>query len=191
MKEPIDYIKHQYLANFIHKDGTFESSLDNSNLNHIVEECNKEEYDSILEIGCRTGLGPFRIAKKYPSKKVLGIDIIDDFIQIARIRGKHLPNLEYRVEDINNMYIKEEFDFVFSIAVLEHTYDPYKAINNIMNITNDRFYHRIDLDPLGMISHYTYNKSPEYWVNIFNQHNPKKLRYTTIANNVIIEGNMI
>lgn len=66
----------------------------------------------ILDAGCGTGEIASRLAKLYPRARILGIDILDDHLELARRRDATLaPRLRY------------EHQSVFSIDAADETFD--------------------------------------------------------------------
>jgi len=173
-------------------DGLFENSGDLDFPRKIVVDiaihASKCEY--VLEVGCRLGLGPLVIAAMNPTKVVTGIDIVQEFIDIANIRGKRLNNLTYLCHDMHTP-LEGEYDYIFSSGTFEHFHDPETAINNIFNCLapEGRFLFEIDLDPSGKnVSHYTSNTTPEFWLRIIEKYVENGLQYITIGNTLTVRG---
>lgn len=80
-----------------------------------------DENIHILEIGCGTGEISNYIAKKSKAK-ILGIDICEPFIKIAKSEYKN-QNLEYKVEDFLKFKSdSKKYDFIIGNGILHHLY---------------------------------------------------------------------
>jgi len=76
-----------------------------------------EKSDHVIDIGCGIGAVAFDIAKV--ANHVLGIDINEDSIEIARQKYQH-PNLEFRVGDALEALPDQSCTVVIISNVLEH-----------------------------------------------------------------------
>ena len=79
--------------------------------------------DLILEIGSGTGRFCIALAKKYPSKKIIGIDYTDESVALsnkgAKMRG--LSKVEFKKADLFQLpFPDNHFDLVFENGVIEH-----------------------------------------------------------------------
>ena len=98
-------------------------------------------WNKILEIGCGAGIDTFLLATAV-KEKVIGIDITEDAIKIAK------ENLKQQSKEIQNKVIFEtgdaeklkykdgEFDFVYSLSVL-HSTDVSKSLKEIARVITD------------------------------------------------------
>lgn len=88
-----------------------------------------------LDVGC--GAGDMCETLYRRGFAVKGIDFSDDAIQLCKERLKDLINdksLRFQVEDIDQ--IKESFDLVIFLEVLEHIKDDSSALQNIHKLLN-------------------------------------------------------
>ena len=67
----------------------------------ILEELEKEPFDSLLDVGCGTGPMIQLLSEKYPEKHYTGIDITPKMIEVAA--AKQLPNTIFQVGDSENL----------------------------------------------------------------------------------------
>lgn len=66
----------------------------------------------ILDAGCGTGEGSSRLAELFPNGQVLGVDIVDPHLELARARFARLaPRLRF------------EHQSIFQLAAPDHTFD--------------------------------------------------------------------
>src|ERR1700678_1540455 len=72
----------------------------------------------ILDAGCGTGEGSSRLAELFPRARVLGVDIIDDHLAMARSRYANLaPRLAFMHQSIFEL---EMADGSFDLTVCRH-----------------------------------------------------------------------
>ena len=96
------------------------------------------EGQSLLDCGCGPGPLTLGFAEIVAPGRVVGIDIeptmIDQANQLAA--DSEVDNLEFKVGDINDLpFGDDEFDVVFSSAVIEHLSDPVRALREMLRVT--------------------------------------------------------
>lgn len=79
-------------------------------------------FEALLEIGCGHGELAAFIALRFPSIKIIAIDIDKDKINEAKTRYANMPNLSFVCKDIfsSNELSNDSFDVVYGVAVLHH-----------------------------------------------------------------------
>ncbi len=87
-------------------------------LNHLIQPTS-----IILDYGCGIGrvtryLAPY-------CQQIVGIDICDKFIEIAKERNQDIPNIYFGTID-EYATISNKFDLVFAIMVLQHNEPPIR-----------------------------------------------------------------
>ncbi|MBW4637604.1 MAG: class I SAM-dependent methyltransferase [Gloeocapsa sp. UFS-A4-WI-NPMV-4B04] len=92
----------------------------------LVELLAPQSGESILDLGCGTGYLTNKIVDS--GAKVVGIDNASTMIEQAR---KNYPNLIFEVADATNLHFTEQFDAIFSNAVLHWIKEPEKVIVSI------------------------------------------------------------
>src|SRR3990172_8226491 len=132
-----DYVERQRQVNLFHSDGTFEGPGDVEAARLWVTEARNalpSGRGSVLEVGCRTGLACWHIARALPDAQVVGVDVVPEFINIAAYR---MPTngLSYSVVDVHALGDSGPHDLVFSDAVLEHTHDASLALGECLRVT--------------------------------------------------------
>ena len=75
----------------------------------------------MLDAGCGYGYGSFMLSKI--SKKVVGIDISEEAIQVAEKRYTS-PNLVFMVMDVEKMGFHNQFDVIIAFENIEHLENP-------------------------------------------------------------------
>lgn len=82
--------------------------------------------ERILDLGCGTGQLTAQIAES--GARVLGVDQSREMIEAAR---KAHPDLQFEIADARKLRFREEFDAVFSNAVLHWVQEPELALQSI------------------------------------------------------------
>ncbi len=86
----------------------------------VVEIVPLKEEQSVLDVGCGTGLLTGAIAARYPSAQVIGIDASKPMIRVAR-RKRTAPNCRYRQAVAEALpFGDREFDVVVSALFFHH-----------------------------------------------------------------------
>jgi 2-polyprenyl-3-methyl-5-hydroxy-6-metoxy-1,4-benzoquinol methylase len=84
--------------------------------------------DIAIDIGCGAGQATKIIASKY--KKVIGIDISKDLINIAKNKYS-ADNIEYLHMNLLNYQPNNKFDYVYSHTVMHHLNDYESGLQHI------------------------------------------------------------
>ena len=85
---------------------------------------------TIVDIGCGEGITLEKIHRLFPDKKVLGIDILPENIDICRQQGCNVKQ-----GDVYNLPLSSEsVDFVLLMEVIEHLEDYEIAIQEIHRV---------------------------------------------------------
>jgi trans-aconitate methyltransferase len=82
--------------------------------------------ECILDLGCGTGHLTAQIAES--GARVVGVDQSGEMIEAAR---KAYPKLKFEVADARELKFDEEFDAVFSNAVLHWIHEPVRVIEGV------------------------------------------------------------
>lgn len=84
--------------------------------------------ERILDLGCGTGHLTAQIAES--GAQVMGVDRSAEMVAAAR---KAYPNLKFEISDAADLHFHEEFDAVFSNAVLHWIHEPARVIIGVRN----------------------------------------------------------
>ena len=89
----------------------------------------------VLDAGCGTGEIACSLAASV--KSVTAFDLTENSLKRAKLLAlkNNLRNIEFRKENLLELNLNKEFDFVFCIGVLHHTSDPYKCFQNLVKHT--------------------------------------------------------
>ena len=101
----------------------------------ICDSITLSDGSILLDIGTGPGTLPIAIAGKFPSAKVIGIDLSKKMIQIAeknRQMSGAANNLEFKVMDAKNLaFCDNSLDMVISTGSMHHWKDPVKIFNEL------------------------------------------------------------
>lgn len=96
----------------------------------------KNDINSVLEIGCSTGIFPIKHHELFSNVKYTGLDISQKCIDYCKTHS----NLEFICADLLQTEFDRKFDFVFSFDVIDHVYDIELFLSKIVQITNKYAY---------------------------------------------------
>jgi len=100
----------------------------NLHLMKIIRKLPLESFDHVLDAGCGDGHHALNLAKRFPSVLIKGLDISTPFISDI-----YPPNLSFGTHDLINTLDNQQYDFIYSIDVLEHIPNNIKVIRNFFN----------------------------------------------------------
>jgi ubiquinone/menaquinone biosynthesis C-methylase UbiE len=120
----------------------------------------------ILDAGCGTGEGASRLAELFPQSAVLGVDIIDQNLNLARSRYANLaPRLQFEHQSI---YELKAPDRTFDLTVCRHVIHsiPYmdRVLTELARVTRRGGYLHIIAEDYGMLHFERASLDPrEFW----------------------------
>ncbi len=79
--------------------------------NEIV---NHAKGESILDLACGTGILTRKVAEKFPNSKVVGVDITESYLQLAKKNSTSFNNISYVLQDVENLDLDSKFDCITS-----------------------------------------------------------------------------
>lgn len=89
-----------------------------------------DEPESILDIGCGEGILLENLSKRYPGKRIAGVDLSDENIRICKDLG-----LDVILSDAADIKLPpESFDACVMMSVLEHVEDPGAALREAWRV---------------------------------------------------------
>lgn len=89
-----------------------------SYLRFVLARLERVEFDSLLDVGCGEGRFLREVSKRFPGKRLLGVDFSARAVEYARLLN---PGLRFVREDIaGGAAASERFDVVTLIETLEH-----------------------------------------------------------------------
>jgi len=98
-----------------------------------LEGLNKENYGSVLDAGCGTGILFDCVANR--AKTTVGLDISRKILFQAKKHAKNFQNVHLILADVDNMPLKETtFNHVFGITLIQNTPNPVETLNEIRRV---------------------------------------------------------
>jgi 2-polyprenyl-6-hydroxyphenyl methylase/3-demethylubiquinone-9 3-methyltransferase len=119
-------------------------SYDNGDFNHshdyltppllaLLEKYHKDKKVGIFDLGCGNGSIAFFLSKN--GYQVSGVDPSKEGIRHAKSEFPFL-NLELGHSGDNLLVRFGTFDFIYSLEVIEHVFDPYEFMKDVSSILN-------------------------------------------------------
>lgn len=113
----LDEIQREESAHYVKND------LDHAVLGYVSEDDLKNKR--ILDFGCGCGSSTVLLAKMFPQSEMIGVDIVEDFIEIAKKRADTFSknsNCEFYLSKNKDLTFIEKgpFDYIILSAVYEH-----------------------------------------------------------------------
>jgi ubiquinone/menaquinone biosynthesis C-methylase UbiE len=91
---------------------------------------------NILDVGCGMGVNMKRIHKYSPEINLVGADLSEDILNIARLYVGDDLKIEYVPLDIGKSKLNRKFDLVLCSQVLEHIENDVAAIKHMVEMCN-------------------------------------------------------
>lgn len=103
---------------------------------HLVEHANLQPGDSVLDVGCGTGIVARRAALQVGSDgTVVGVDVNEGMLAVARSTSADLPGIEWRQGDATDLpFVEGAFDVVFCQQVLQFVPAPGAALREMYRV---------------------------------------------------------
>lgn len=100
--------------------------------NFICDNRDKN-YNRVVDLGCGPGYTTDMLAKATEAKEVVGIDISDYFIELAR---KAYPDYKFIKGDVANLNLNEKYDLLYCRFLLSHLRGIHNLFNNWISLLN-------------------------------------------------------
>ena len=145
----------------------------------VVELLKPKKDEKILDLGCGDGTLAVEIEKA--GTKVVAVDLSEDMVEKTKEKG-----VEAYVMSATELTFQDEFDAVFSNAVLHWVNEPKIAIQKIYNSLKDGGRFIAEFGGYGNIKHLTdamqkvFDKHPEYGKFHNPWYFPKVQKYKTL-----------
>jgi ubiquinone/menaquinone biosynthesis C-methylase UbiE len=120
----------------------------------------------ILDAGCGTGEGSSRLAELFPKAQVLGIDIIEAHLELARERyAKFGPRLKFEYASIFELGLDDgRFDLTVCRHVMHSIPHPERVVAELARVTKPGGYLHIIAEDYGMLQFQRATPDPnEFW----------------------------
>jgi ubiquinone/menaquinone biosynthesis C-methylase UbiE len=107
----------------------------------------------ILDAGCGTGEGASRLAELFPRTSVLGVDIVEGHLELARSRYPRLaPRLRFERQSIYELAAPDQsFDLAVCRHVLHSIPHPERVLAELVRVTRPGGYLHLIPEDYGML----------------------------------------
>lgn len=107
----------------------------------------------ILDAGCGTGEGASRLAEHFPKAHVLGVDIVDAHLALARARFARLaPRLSFEHPSVFGLEIPDHrFDLTVCRHVIHPIPHPDQVLTELVRVTRPGGYLHLIAEDYGML----------------------------------------
>jgi ubiquinone/menaquinone biosynthesis C-methylase UbiE len=107
----------------------------------------------ILDAGCGTGEAALRLAELFPQARVIGVDIVDEHLELARSRYARLaPRLSFEHQNIFELKAEDRsFDLVVCRHVLQAIPHPDRVVAELARVTRRGGYLHFIAEDYGML----------------------------------------
>ena len=96
------------------------------------------EEGNVLDAGCGYGIYAIQIAKSFPKAKVIGIDLSESLLQIAKkiAQEEHvLDHVSFQKQDVQKLpYSDNFFNLVLNVNMMHIVEEPIKMINELWRV---------------------------------------------------------
>jgi len=99
----------------------------------IIDGLNLRKEESILDIGCGEGTVTRHIAEQVPEGRVVGIDISEEMISLAK-QEQQLSNLRFECQGAESFALNETFDRVVSFNALHWVRDHSALLTQVKKV---------------------------------------------------------
>lgn len=108
---------------------------------------------AILDAGCGTGEGSSRLARLYPQSHVLGVDIIDEHLQLARERYRDLAShITFEHRSVFELGLPDaSFDLVVCRHVIHSIPHADEVLAELARVTKPSGYLHVIAEDYGML----------------------------------------
>ncbi len=69
---------------------------------------------SILDLACGTGILTRKIAEKFPNSEIIGVDITESYLELAKKNSSLYENISYVFQDAEKLHLDSKFDCITS-----------------------------------------------------------------------------
>ena len=87
----------------------------------ILEQISDGDY--FLDLACGTGILTREIAEKFPTAKIVGIDITQSYLDVAKQNSNSFDNISFILDDAEKFKLDSKFDCITG-SYLPKYWDP-------------------------------------------------------------------
>jgi len=88
--------------------------------------------DSFLDLACGTGILTREIAEKFPTAKIVGIDITQSYLDVAKQNSNSFDNISFILDDAEKFKLDSKFDCITG-SYLPKYCDPEILVKNCID----------------------------------------------------------
>ena len=100
-----------------------------------IASMNVSPASEILDVGCGSGWAARLLAERSGGGHVIGIDVSDEMVRVAREQSINLPNVEFQVASAESLPFPDNtFTHAFSMESLYYYADIAKALREIARV---------------------------------------------------------
>lgn len=102
-----------------------------------------KDGSTVLDAGCANGMTTAHFALKYPQVHFIGVDYDGEYINAARNKFGHIPNIEFIQADLRNFSLQgRKIDAALNLSILHepYSYDGYRA-QTVLEILSSELEH--------------------------------------------------
>lgn len=92
--------------------------------------------NSVLDLACGTGILTRLIADAHPNAKIIGVDIMQSYLDVAKINSQEYPNITFLNQDAEKLDLNLKFDCITS-SYLPKYCDAKTLVKVCINHLND------------------------------------------------------
>lgn len=103
----------------------------------VLELLEIGQNDTILDAGMGPGIYTFEILRRYNLENIVGVDISERFVSIAREKAarREYNNVEFKIADLESLPFKDDtFDKIICSGVLLLVPDQQKALSELHRV---------------------------------------------------------
>ena len=105
--------------------------------NSIAKILEKNNYETVLELGCGMGFNANFLASNFKDKTFTAIDLTPQNIKFAKQKAANLSNISFNIGDFDELDLgKDKFDLIFAVETLCHSKDIAKLLNKLNKYLN-------------------------------------------------------
>lgn len=123
----------------------------------------------ILDAGCGPGEASSRLAELFPQASILGVDIIDASLALARSRyAKFAPRLRFEHQSIFELNAADRsFDLIVCRHVIHSIPHPERVLTELARVTRPSGYLHLIPEDYGMLHFQRGNPDPrDFWYQV-------------------------
>lgn len=115
----------------------------------LIENLNAK---NILKIGCGEGFLTKHLVKTFPKSKIIGIDISEKALKIARKLNPEVIFLEKDATQLKTINKNKDFDLIICCETLEHISNTKAVVNEICRLGSSNVLLAVPNEPFFRIS---------------------------------------